>query len=49
MKKKESKNEMNELRTALQSLFGSGDTIQEEAKKEKKNPKPTDGNAQNTK
>jgi len=45
MKKKESKNEMNELRKSLRSLFGSVQKIQEG----KKNPKPKDGNAENTK
>jgi len=49
MKKKESKNEMNELRMSLRALFGSVQKIQEVAKKEKKNPKPKDGNAENTK
>jgi hypothetical protein len=49
MKKKESKNEMNELRTSLRAFFGSVQKIQEENQKGKKNPKPTDGNAENTK
>ena len=50
MKKKETgNNEINELRKSLRSLFGSVNKIQEESKKDKQNPKPTDGNAQNTK
>ena len=46
MKKKETgKSEMNELRKSLRSLFTSVNKIQEESKKEKKNPKPKDGHA----
>lgn len=35
MKKKENKNELNELRKSLRSLFGSVNKIQEESKKKK--------------
>jgi hypothetical protein len=50
MKKKENENqELKDLHKALYSFFGSVQKIQKENQKENKNPKPTDGNAKNTK
>jgi hypothetical protein len=50
MKKKENENqELNDLHKALHSFFGSVQKIQKENQKEKKNQKPKDENAENTK